>query len=143
MKSTIFHQPQNYQSLLGMSDIFDQVLGKNFAHHSVPAPLNIKEKADCFEVEVAAPGLKKENFHIEVENNTLKISAELEQNTEKQADKYTTREFHIRAFERHLRLSQNIDNENISATYVDGILTVRLAKKSPEQGKNIRSIVIE
>ena len=143
MKSTVFHPVHRYQPFMGMSDIFDQVLGKNFAHHSVPAPLNIKEKADAFEVEVAAPGLKKENFHIEIENNMLKISAELTQETEKTQDKYTTKEFQIRAFQRHLKLSENIDTENISATYIDGILNVRLAKKSPEQSKNTRSIVVE
>lgn len=143
MKSANFHSSQRYQPFLGMSDIFDQVLGKNFAHHTVPAPLNIREKADAFEVEVAAPGLKKEYFHLEVENQTLKISAELPQENENKEEKYTTKEFQVRAFERHLKLSQMIDTENISATYLDGILLVRLAKKSPEQNKNLRSIVVE
>ena len=96
--------------------------------HNIAA-MNVKENAEGFEIELAAPGFKKENFNLKVENNVLHISAKAKENTEAKDEKYTRREFSYQQVERSLRLGNQIDAEKIAATYTDGILLVKLPNK--------------
>ncbi len=102
---------------------------------SVPA-VNIIENSDMFVLEVAAPGLKKEDFSIEVEKDTLIIEAKstkelVKNNDSKESDenqeiKYTRREFGFSNFRRTFRLPETVDAENIKANYTDGVLKIEL-----------------
>lgn len=102
---------------------------KAFAEGNNLAAMNVKETTEGYEVELAVPGFKKDNFSIKVENNVLHISAKTETNTENKEGKYTRCEFNYQSVERSLRLGSSIDNEKIAATYADGILTVKLPRK--------------
>ncbi len=95
---------------------------------TVPA-VNIKENEKDFELELAVPGRKKEDFKIEINENVLTISTEskTEENVEK--ENYTRREFTYSSFKRAFTLPETIDEDKIKAIYNDGILKFTLPKK--------------
>lgn len=90
--------------------------------------VNIKDEKKSFEIEVAAPGLKKDDFDVKVENGMLTISAKREETKEEEETDYTRKEFSYRSFERSFALPENVDPENISAKYTDGVLKLSLKK---------------
>jgi HSP20 family protein len=96
---------------------------------TVPA-VNIRETDTAFEIEVAAPGLQKEDFRLEVENEVLKISAQKETQSEQKADdgKYHRREFAFTSFQRSFTLPKHVEVDQIGAVYTDGVLKVALPK---------------
>src|SRR5690606_36368737 len=96
---------------------------------SMPA-VNIKNNENEFEVELAAPGLKKEDFNIEVEENVLKLSVNKSSENVEEKDNFSRKEFNYFNFQRNFNLPKNlIDIENVQASYVDGILKVSLPKQ--------------
>lgn len=99
----------------------------NYETFSTPA-INIMETLSSFEVEIAAPGLSKEDFAIEVEEDTLKISSDKVEKENEEEVKYSKREFNYNSFERSFKLSEEIKREEIQANYVNGVLTVSLPK---------------
>jgi HSP20 family protein len=104
--------------------------------------VNVKEEETEFRVEVAAPGYKKDSFNIEIKDKYLRISSENESTKEDKGDKYHRREFTSSSFERSFSLPENVDPENIKASYKDGVLLVLIPKKSKEQ-KKTRQIEIQ
>lgn len=92
---------------------------------------NIKEMEKAFEIEIAVPGFEKKDFAIEIENETLKISAKVEMNDEEKdsKDNLIHSEFSKMSIERNFKLSNNIDSKNIAATYTNGILSITVPKK--------------
>ncbi len=114
--------------------------GRGFA--SVPA-VNIIEENDSFRIDVAAAGLSKKDFRINVENDLLTVSAEKNENEkEDRKDLYTRREFNYTNFSRSFRLDETIDKEGIKAKHADGILTIRLPKKETAIEKGPKQIDI-
>ena len=94
---------------------------------------NILEKDDKYEIEIAAPGFRKKDIHLDVEENVLKIRAEKEDDTSRE---YTLREFGTGNLERDFYLPDDINQQDISATLNNGILTISLPKK--EEAKAVR-----
>lgn len=90
--------------------------------------VNVKDTETAYHVEVAAPGAKKEDFGLTLNQNVLTISFKREQNEEQTKDNYVHKEFAFRSFERSFRLPKTVNAEAIKATYTDGILTVELPK---------------
>ena len=92
---------------------------------------NIKELDKSFEIEMAVPGFEKKDFAIEIENETLKISANVEKKEEEKDsnDNLIHTEFSKKSIERNFKLSNNIDSKNIAATYNNGILNITVPKK--------------
>jgi HSP20 family protein len=95
---------------------------------SEPA-LNIRETDDHYEIELAAPGFAKKDFEVTIDDGCLNISAEKSTSDEKKEDDFTRREFSYNAFERSLQLPDNVKQEEIKASYKDGILSFNLVKK--------------
>ncbi len=93
---------------------------------------NIHEEEKAFKISVAAPGMKKEQFSIDLDGNLLKVSAETEK-TKKEETKYSLKEYSYSSFLRTFRLPKNADQKNISATYFNGILEVSIPKKKHEK----------
>lgn len=92
--------------------------------------VNITESDESYTIEVAAPGMKKEDFELKLENAQLTISVTKEEKTEEEADKnFSRREFNYQSFKRMFHISDEINAESIEATYKDGILRIQLAKK--------------
>ena len=114
-----------------------------FKTFSAPA-VNIRQNLTSFVIELAAPGLKKDNFSIEIEEDTLKISAKKVIQAEEEEDKvndfhYQKREFDYNDFTRSFKLPENINSEDIEASYFDGILKVSLPKL--EEKKALKRMV--
>ncbi|MCF8230925.1 MAG: Hsp20/alpha crystallin family protein [Bacteroidales bacterium] len=93
---------------------------------------NIAEKDNQYEIEIAAPGLSKQDIKIGIEDDVLTVSSEKEEDSEVQ---YTLKEFGYGNFERAFSLPEDVDQENISASFEDGILTISLPKKEVEAAK--------
>ena len=90
---------------------------------------NILEHPDSFELDLAAPGLKKDDFKIHLENNVLTISSEISDEKEEETKNYTRKEFHYSSFSRSFTLPRSVDLDKIKADYDSGVLKVMLPKK--------------
>ncbi len=109
------------------------------AHQQSFPAVNVLETEDAFQIELAAPGLKKEDFKVNIHENTLIISTE---KTTETTGKYTRREFNFSTFKRSFTLPKTVDGEQIVATYTDGVLGLTLPKKEEAKPKEPRSIEI-
>jgi HSP20 family protein len=104
------------------------VTDRMFNQGTIPA-VNIKETENEFILELAVPGLKKEDFTIELNENRLTVGCKKETNEEKSEGNYTQREFYYSSFSRSFTLPEKkIQMEKINAAYSDGILSVFLPK---------------
>jgi len=110
---------------------------------SIPA-VNIMESDDNFSVLVAAPGKTKEDFNIELDNDVLTISSEAKEVKDNTSEdgKFTRKEFSYNSFKRAFSLPETINNQNISATYEQGVLTITLPKKEESKVQAKRMIEI-
>lgn len=126
------NKPNNGFSLLDnffneFPTLFKDDIGTNFRTF---VPVNIKETKDAYEVEVVAPGFEKSDFNINVEKNTLTISAEKKDESKREDEKQIRREYSYRSFKRSFILEDKIDSEKIEAKYVNGVLTLNLPRKA-------------
>ena len=112
--------------------LFSEALDKNQSIYKVPN-VNIYEVANEYKIELAAPGLIKEDFKIELKNDNLSVWVEKKVETDYHKD-YTRKEFEYNSFARSFVLPEGIDADKISATYTNGILYVSIGKK--EEGKS-------
>ncbi|WP_149275204.1 Hsp20/alpha crystallin family protein [Pareuzebyella sediminis] len=127
-----------------MNEIFkpDWFGGTENHDFGVPA-VNIKENEKDFELELAVPGRKKDDFNIEVDNDILTISSEVSHEDEVKEENYTRREFGFSSFKRSFTLPETIDNSNIEAKYEDGLLKFTLPKKEEALPKPKRTIALK
>lgn len=110
-------------------------------NHTVPA-VNIKETKDGFQIDLAAPGLSKGDFKINLEKEILTISVKQEVATDNEAETYRIREFSFNSFERSFRLPKTVDTEGIKARYKSGVLLLTLPKLEEAVEKGPREIEI-
>lgn len=109
---------------------------------TLPA-VNIRENDESFMIEVAAPGLAKENFKLNLDRNRLVISSEQREEKNESDNKYSRREFSYQSFERSFTLPEGaVDGDKITAKYNDGILLVTLPKREEIKPKPAREIEI-
>ncbi len=92
-------------------------------------PVNIKETENVYVLEVIAPGFQKEDFQINLDNNTLTVSVENKTENENPNERYVRKEYRQQAFKRSFTIDEIIDAENIVAKYLNGILILNLPKK--------------
>ena len=104
--------------------------------------VNIVENADNFQIQLAAPGLEKKDFKVEVDNGVLTVSAENEAEEKEEGENYTRREFSYNAFSRSFNLPENALSEKITAEYENGILTLSLPKKEVTVSKPKKEIKV-
>ncbi len=107
---------------------FWNIPGANDWKTRIPAA-NIKDTEDEFVVDLAVPGMKKNDFHINIEDGSLTISAEIKSNKTEEATHFTRREFNYCSFSRSFVLPGIINEEDILARYEDGVLTITLPKR--------------
>ena len=98
--------------------------------------MNISESENNYHVELAAPGLKKEDFKLNLERNQLSISVEQSANQEDNQKNYSKREYSYSSFVRSFTLPETADHAQIEANYTDGILKIDIAKR--EEAKAVR-----
>jgi len=116
----------------------------NFSSTDTTLPaVNVKENNDAFIIEVAAPGMTKDNFEINYDNGRLTIGSELKNEKKDEGENYTRREFSYQSFQRSFTVPENIvSGEKISANYKDGILSINLPKREEVKPKPSREIKI-
>ena len=133
--------PSLWDSFFG-KDLFD--LDNASATGTTLPAVNIRENNDGYYVEVAAPGMQKSDFRIELDNNLLVISSEREDKKEETDEKgnYSRREFSYQSFKRSFTLPNTVEGEKISAKYVDGVLQILIPKKEEAKQKPARQIEI-
>lgn len=133
-----------------MNDFFGQSAMQN-----VPA-VNVVEHSDGFRIEVAAPGLKRDDFKINLNHNNLSISAYKEERSETpgnggngqsdgqsaERERYTRREFGYTSFQRTFMLPGSANAEDIQAKYEDGVLKINIPKREEAKVKPPRQIQI-
>lgn len=117
----------------------DDFITPNFSSFT---PVNIKETENEYVLDVVAPGFEKEDFKINLDNNTLTVSAERKMETENKREKFIRKEYKQQSFKRSFTIDENVDAENISAKYVNGVLTLNLAKKQ-EVKPSVKEISIQ
>ena len=129
---------------------FDDFIGRdlsgwfdnNYSSYTTPA-VNVKESDEGYQIELAVPGMSKNDFKIEFENDLLTVSSEKNESKENGSEKgnYYRKEFSYRSFERSFRVPENtINSEAIKASYQDGVLKVELPKKEELKPKPARLI---
>ena len=134
-----FKNNRNNALLPGFNDVFDTIFNDTFFNDRmvtrVPA-VNISETENNYHVELAAPGLKKEDFKLNLERNNLTISVEQSSDHQDNEKDYSKREYSYSSFVRSFTLPDSADDNQINATYTDGILKIDIAKR--EEAKSVR-----
>ncbi len=121
------------------TDIFNDMPA---VQSSIPA-VNIKETDKAYVIELAAPGLKKDDFEIDLDNNVLTISYQKKDEKKEEDANYTRREFYFTEFKRSFTLPETADLEKIDAKYKDGILEITIEKKDEAKVKPRKKIQIK
>ncbi len=126
-------------------DELDKLFHKRFSYSATPLPaVNVSESDKGFTVEMAAPGLDKKDFNIELNDDLLIISTEKKEEKEvKEKSRILKKEFSYHSFTRTFHLPEDIiDRDKISAKYENGILTLEIPKKEEKKAKPSRNIRI-
>ena len=139
MKIVKFNNKQLFPSLI--NEFFNDDFGVNFlnSNHSVPS-VNTIENDDSFEIDLAVPGMKKDDFSIELENNVLIISSETSNNVSN--ENLRLNEFNYSSFQRSFKIPESVNLDKIKGNYKNGILKVLLPKKKESISKTNRVITI-
>lgn len=115
-----------------VNSVFDNLFNDSFITDRlvtrVPA-VNITEIPEAFAIELAAPGLKKSDFKINVDKNIISIAVDKVEETDAKEKLYSKKEYSYTSFSRSFTLPDTVDYGNIDAAYVDGILQVKIGKK--------------
>ena len=123
----------------GVNDIFESIFNDTFFNDRmvsrVPA-VNVSETEAGYHIELAAPGLKKEDFKLDLERNVLNISVEQTPDRQDNQKNYSKREYSYSSFVRSFTLPESADDSAIGAAYTDGILRIEIPKR--EEAKAVR-----
>jgi HSP20 family protein len=114
------------------NDVFDSILNDSFLGEKLVARIpavNISETENEFHVELAVPGLKKEDLKIGLDKNVLTVSSEKKTENVEEGKKFSKREYSYNSFSRSFTLPESADHSKIEADYTDGILTLTITKK--------------
>ena len=115
-------------------------VGSDDMHRSTPR-VNITESTDSFTLDLLAPGFRKEDIKLNVQDDTLTISAEKKNEALAEGERYTRREFGFSAFKRSFRLPENVKVDGIKAEFNNGVLNVSIPKAEPAK-PSVREISI-
>lgn len=134
---------RTFPTLPDFSDFFDgdwrefKLNGEDL----LPA-VNVIENDKDFEIELAAPGFKKSDFKVEVENGVLVISGKVEKEEKEKKKNYTRKEFSYKSFKKSFTLPENVEKEAVAAKYKDGLLKLTL-KKTKKATPPKKEVVVE
>lgn len=133
--------PVNLLSEL-MEDLDRNFFQRNAEPQGMVPSVNIRESEEAFVLDLAAPGLKKEDFKINLDNNVLTIGSEQKSENDEKNEKYTRKEFFYSSFSRSFTLPKTIDLDKIKADYNHGILSLSLPKREDAKVAINREIAI-
>jgi HSP20 family protein len=126
-----------------LSNFFDDDFFPVLQNKSTSMPaVNIREDDARYSLELAVPGMDKKDLKIDINEDVLTISSESKNETEENKDGYKRKEFSYSSFCRSFSIPENVNREQIEASYKDGILVVGLPKQEVEKSKITRQISI-
>jgi HSP20 family protein len=118
--------------------------GGNFWNRSLTMPpVNITETKDDYQVSVAVPGMKKDDFKIDVDGNILTISSTTEETKEEKDKRYTRKEYSYSSFSRSFTLPEEVNKEKIEARYDEGVLKLTLPRKEEAKKTAAKHIAVK
>lgn len=123
----------------GLSSLFEYDFFSNATAEWSPA-INVVDNEKNYEIEFAAPGMKKEEFNLKVENGVLSIKGESKREKEENDKNYTRREFSSRSFSKSFSLPANVSDDAVEARYEDGVLHITLHKTNETPSKKEISV---
>ena len=141
--STIIRPTRLFSRPVGMKNMFDidSFFGKNFMEKlwdTASPAVNISESEDEYCVEIVAPGFDKDDFSIDINDDVLSITAEVENESDEEEKEYSRKEYNFSSFSHSFRLPDNVQDGSITAGYTNGILTVLLPKSDQPMLKGKR-----
>lgn len=118
--------------------------GENFWGRALTVPaVNITEDSNEYIVSLAVPGMKKDDFRIDVDGNMLTISSEKEETKEEKDKKFTRKEYSYSSFSRSFSLPEEVNKERIEARYEDGVLKLSLPRKEEAKKPAAKHIAVK
>ncbi len=145
MRRTSSYWPKNFNSFIDEffnRDFYDSNMSNLSSTGTTVPAVNIVESNDEFQVEVAAPGMKKDDFHVELDNDMLIITSEKQDSSEHSDKSYARREFSYQSFNRTFHLPNTVEADKIKAKYENGVLRLVIPKKEEAKQKPVRQITI-
>lgn len=139
LKNDRSNNPRTFNEML--ESFFNTDFNPVFNTSDTPA-VNVVETKDNYKLEVAVPGMSKENMKINVDGNMLTVSGKNETKNSEEKENYTRKEFSFSSFFRTFTLPDTVDADKISADYVNGILNVVIPKKDEAKVSGPKSINI-
>ena len=121
----------------------DEFIGLPSIEHSLKTlpPVNLIESKESYTIELSVPGFNKDDFKIELDNFNLSVSLEKDNNLD-DTNHYNKREFNYSSFKRSFKLAKFSDIKKINASYVNGILSIQIAKTKEAIPLPVKSIKI-
>jgi len=125
-------------------DLWNWGLNNNSSTNTTIPMVNVKETGENFEVEMAAPGMDKQDFKVELDGNLLTITSEKNQENEvKEGERYSRREFSYQSFQRSFQLPKEVvDADRIEAKYENGVLKLVIPKNENAKPRPPKTIQI-
>lgn len=137
---------KNRERFPALFNDFFQPWSEWFSDRNTPAltmpAVNIAEEEGRYAVTLAAPGMKKSDFKIDLDGNLMTISAEHETENEEKKKRYSRKEYNYTSFSRSFTLPEEVDSEHITAGYDNGVLSVLLPRKEQAKPRKAKSIKI-
>ncbi|MEX2590415.1 MAG: Hsp20/alpha crystallin family protein [Chitinophagales bacterium] len=134
-----WNKPKNEASPNVFGNPFDSFFNDDFFStglNTTQPAVNIRENDSAYGIEIAAPGLTKKDFNIDLDQDILTVSVEKSNEKEDKDDGYTRKEFSYESFRKSFTLPDSVKGENIKAEYQDGLLKLTLPKK--EEAKALK-----
>lgn len=129
--------PRVFSDVFDVNRFFEDETWLPRLFKKIPAA-NVKENDKDYTIELAVPGMKKEDFKLEMENNMLTISSEKEENKNETEGKFTRREYNYESFSRSFTLPETVKSEDLKASYENGILKISVPKKEEAKPQNTK-----
>lgn len=136
-------RPKTFSNVLDefFTNSFPEVFSENMNWNSPST--NIKETDNGYTIEMAVPGINKNNIDIRVEKDQLIVESKQSSENQESNDNYTMRQFNYSSFRKSFFLNEKIDSEKIDAQYKDGVLMIELEKKEEAKPKEPRTIIVK
>jgi HSP20 family protein len=136
-----FIYPGEYIPLFNTEEVWKE-LGHPQEGNMLLPPVNVTEFPDSFKIEAAIPGMKREDFLIDADNNVLSISVLHKEGRGGKKENFQLHEFNFNCFNRHVILPENADTEFVKAEYKNGMLTIYVPKIiKPSFNRHTRIVV--
>ena len=135
----------NFERTINFPSFFNETLDRLWKDEAVQwmPSVNIKERSEDFKIDLAVPGMDKNDFKIEVDNGLLTITGERREEKTEENEKLTLREFNYGSFKRVFNLPETANVEKITANYKDGVLVLTIGKREDSRQKPKKQITVE